>query len=132
MAQRGRRELVSTGSGTGEVAGLSERAAGSGEDDADGDFLNTLLYSRSSSVSPFGVCICGKLSAVLLRDNLEESDGRRCTARDSAGDEGAKVGNLAGLPGLAPRICSLGGGKPVQVGVDGSLVLLLCLKETFT
>lgn len=131
MAQRGIRELVSTGSGTGDVAGLSERAAGSGEDDADGDFLNTLLYSRSSSVSPFGVCICGKLSAVLLRDNLAESDGRRCTARDGTGDGGARFGNLAELPLLAPRVDSLGGVKLVPAGVDGSLALLLCLKETF-
>lgn len=97
MAHRGTRELDKTGrSGTGEVAGLSDNVAGSGEDDAEGDFLNTRLYSRSSSVSSLGVT-SGKLSTVLLRETFEEDeDGWRCTARDNAGDDG----DLFTLPGV--------------------------------
>lgn len=130
--------MVSTGSGTGDAAGLSESVAGSGEEEAEGDFLNTLLYSRSSSVSPFGVWVaCGKLSAVLLRDSLEESDGRRCTPRDGTGDEGATAGDLVELAAavlLAARTDSLGCSQlPVVDVTDGcGVLLLLCLKETFT
>lgn len=134
VAHRGTRELANTGrSGTGEVAGLSDSAAGSGEDDAEGDFLNTRLYSRSSSVSSFGVTISGKLSTVLLRDTLDEDEGRRCTARDNAGDDGDLLGALLMLPG----VLLLAADSPdfrrlVLAWVDGCSVLLLCLKETLT
>lgn len=138
MAQRGSREVVSTGSGTGDAAGLSERVAGSGEEDTEGDFLNTLLYSLSSSVSPFSVwAACEKLSAVLLRDSLHESDGRRCTPRGGTGDDGTPVGDRAELEAaalLAAGTESLDCSLPSVVGVmDGCVaLLLLCLKETFT
>lgn len=130
--------MVSTGSGTGDAAGLSERVAGSGEEDTEGDFLNTLLYSRSSSVSPFDVwTACGKLSAVLLRDSLEGSDGRRCTPRNDTGDDGDPVGNRAELAAavlLAAGTDSPSCSQPSVAGkMDGCVaLLLLCLKETFT
>lgn len=114
------------------MAGLSDNVAGSGEDDAEGDFLNTRLYSRSSSVSSLGVT-SGKLSTVLLRETFEEDeDGRRCTARDKAGDDG----DLFTLPGvealLAVDMDSPDFRRLVLAWVDGCSALLLCLKETLT